>query len=82
MRLAILFLLLLLCPHSAGAQSAATFQTSAAEAILIDVDTGTVLFEKNADKLFSPASMSKIMTLEILFKKLKAARSRSTPSFR
>ena len=42
------------------------------EAILIDVDTGTVLFEKNADKLFAPASMSKIMTLEVLFKKLKA----------
>ncbi|MBI4725472.1 MAG: D-alanyl-D-alanine carboxypeptidase, partial [Rhodomicrobium sp.] len=35
-------------------------------------DTGTVLFEKNADKLFAPASMSKIMTLEILFKKLKS----------
>ncbi len=72
MRLALLFLLLLLCPHSASAQPAAGFQTSAAEAILIDVDTGTILFEKNADKLFSPASMSKIMTLEILFKKLKA----------
>jgi len=72
MRLALLFLLLLLCPHAAGAQSAGTFQTSAAEAILIDVDTGTVLFEKNADKLFAPASMSKIMTLEVLFKKLKA----------
>ncbi len=72
MRLAIFFLLLLSCPLSAGAQPSATFQTSAAEAILIDIDTGTVLFEKNADKLFSPASMSKIMTLEILFKKLKA----------
>ena len=72
MRLALFFLLLLLCPHSAGAQSAGTFQTSAAEAILVDVDTGTVLFEKNADKLFAPASMSKIMTLEVLFKKLKA----------
>ena len=72
MRLAILFLLLLLCPHSAGAQSAGTFQTSAGEAILVDVDTGSVLFEKNADKLFAPASMAKIMTLEVVFKKLKA----------
>ncbi len=72
MRLALLFLVLLFCPQSAGAQPSGGFQTSAGEAILIDVDTGTVLFEKNADKLFSPASMSKIMTLEILFKKLKA----------
>ena len=72
MRLALLFLLIILCPLSAGAQPAGTFQTSASEAILIDADTGTVLFEKNADKLFAPASMSKIMTLELLFKKLKA----------
>src|SRR5271165_2146776 len=72
MRLALLFFILLLCPQPAGAQSAGTFQTSAAEAILVDADTGTVLFEKNADKLFAPASMAKIMTLELLFKKLKA----------
>ena len=72
MRLALLFLILLLCPLSAGAQPAGTFQTSASEAILVDVDTGTVLFEKNADRLFAPASMSKIMTLEVLFKKLRA----------
>ncbi len=71
MRLVTLFLLLLLSAP-AIAQPAPSFQTAASEAILIDVDTGAVLFEKNADKLFSPASMSKIMTLEILFKKLKA----------
>jgi D-alanyl-D-alanine carboxypeptidase (penicillin-binding protein 5/6) len=50
----------------------ATFQTTATEGILIDAGTGAILFEKNADKLFAPASMSKIMTLEVLFKKLKA----------
>jgi D-alanyl-D-alanine carboxypeptidase (penicillin-binding protein 5/6) len=72
MRLAILFLILLLCPPPASADPAGGFQTSAAEAILIDMDTGATLYEKNADKLFAPASMSKIMTLELLFKKLKA----------
>jgi serine-type D-Ala-D-Ala carboxypeptidase (penicillin-binding protein 5/6) len=71
MRLAILLLMLLFAPLPANAQSAG-FQTSAGEAILIDVDSGAILFEKNADKLFAPASMSKIMTLELLFKKLKA----------
>ncbi len=55
-----------------AAQPSTAFQTGATEAILIDADTGAVLFEKNADKLFFPASMSKIMTLEILFKKLKS----------
>ncbi len=72
MRFAILLLMLLLSPPQAGAEAAGGFQTSAAEAILIDIDTGATLYEKNADKLFAPASMSKIMTLELLFKKLKA----------
>jgi len=71
MRLAILLLILILAPLPATAQNAG-FQTSAGQAILVDVDSGAVLFEKNADKLFAPASMSKIMTLELLFKKLKA----------
>ena len=42
------------------------FQTSAPYAILIDADSGTVLFEKNADKLNPPASMSKLMTTEVV----------------
>src|SRR3954453_7011224 len=42
------------------------FQTSAPYAILLDADTGTVLFEKGADKLNPPASMSKLMTVEVV----------------
>ena len=42
------------------------FQISAPYAILIDADSGTVLFEKNADKLNPPASMSKLMTTEVV----------------
>lgn len=72
MRSALIFFLIILLWHTAEAQTPAAYQTAATEAILIDIDTGAVLFEKNADKLFAPASMSKIMTLEILFKKLKA----------
>src|SRR5215468_1513126 len=68
----VLFLLVLLAQVRFAAGQPAAYQTSATEAILIDADTGAILFEKNADKLFAPASMSKIMTLEILFKKLKA----------
>jgi serine-type D-Ala-D-Ala carboxypeptidase (penicillin-binding protein 5/6) len=72
MRLFLLFLSLFVCGQLSAAEPSATFQTTASEAILIDANTGAILFEKNADKLFAPASMSKIMTLEILFKKLKA----------
>src|SRR5690242_1841793 len=42
------------------------FQISAPYAILIDADSGTVLFEKNPDKLNPPASMSKLMTVELV----------------
>ena len=42
------------------------FQISAPYAILIEADSGTVLFEKNADKLNPPASMSKLMTVELV----------------
>ncbi|MEN3377100.1 MAG: hypothetical protein V7604_2455, partial [Hyphomicrobiales bacterium] len=42
------------------------FQTSAPYAILLDAESGTVLFEKSADKLNPPASMSKLMTVEVV----------------
>ena len=37
-------------------------QITATAAILIDANTGNVLFEKNADKKMYPASTTKIMT--------------------
>jgi len=46
-------------------------ETSAREAILIDVDTGEAILEKNADDSMPPASMSKLMTLYILFQRLR-----------
>ncbi|AWB20656.1 D-alanyl-D-alanine carboxypeptidase [Methylobacterium currus] len=47
------------------------FQTLAPHAILIDADTGAVLFEKGADEPFSPASMAKLMTVEVLFDEMR-----------
>ncbi len=42
--------------------------------ILLDADTGTVLYEKNADERLPTASMSKVMTAYIVFEALKAGR--------
>jgi D-alanyl-D-alanine carboxypeptidase (penicillin-binding protein 5/6) len=53
---------------------AQNFQTQATHAILVDADSGTVLFEKAADELFAPASMAKLMTVEILFHQLDQGR--------
>jgi D-alanyl-D-alanine carboxypeptidase (penicillin-binding protein 5/6) len=48
------------------------FTTSAKYAILMDSKSGKVIFEKNADELIQPASMSKIMTMLMVFEKLKS----------
>lgn len=40
-------------------------------AILMDVSTGKVIYEKNADEILSPASITKIMTLLIIFEELE-----------
>jgi len=44
---------------------------SAGQAIIVDYDTGDALFEKNADDLVPPSSMSKLMTIYVLFDKIK-----------
>ena len=53
------------------AAPANAFETSAREALLVDMSTGTTLFEKNADQLMPPASMSKMMTTYMVFDGLK-----------
>jgi len=45
--------------------------TIADYAILLDMTTGRVLFEKNADQQMPPASMSKMMTAYMLFERLR-----------
>lgn len=67
----VLFLLFALWPSIVWAQN---FQTSVPHAILMDHETGTVLFEKAAEQLVSPASLAKLMTAELVFRDLKAGR--------
>jgi len=52
----------------------AQIETEAEYAFLMDAETKTVLFEKKADELMLPASMSKLMTLAVVFKELKEGR--------
>jgi D-alanyl-D-alanine carboxypeptidase (penicillin-binding protein 5/6) len=54
-----------------GDARAQLFDTKAPHALLMDYDSGTVLFEKAADEPFEPASMAKLMTAEYAFKELK-----------
>jgi D-alanyl-D-alanine carboxypeptidase (penicillin-binding protein 5/6) len=47
--------------------AAPQFDTPAKYAYLIDVSSGAVLFQKNADARMPPASMAKMMTVEVAF---------------
>lgn len=51
--------------------SAPTIPVSAKQALLIDLTTGTVLLEDNADTLAPPSSMSKMMTVYMVFDAVK-----------
>ena len=49
-----------------GQANAAEMEVNAKSAVLMDVATGTVLFEKNAHEALAPASVTKIMTLLLI----------------
>ncbi len=57
-----------------GAARAANIDTIAKQAILVDLTSNTVLFEKNADERMPPSSMSKIMTAYMVFEAIKGGR--------
>ncbi|BAS29414.1 D-alanyl-D-alanine carboxypeptidase family protein [Limnochorda pilosa] len=61
----------LLAPGWAVAQS---FEVAAPAAILVEADTGQVLYEKNPDKETPPASLAKIMTLLLVMEALDSGR--------
>ena len=48
--------------------------TGAKQAIVVDCDTDAVLLEKNADERMPPSSMSKLMTMYMVFDRLKQGR--------
>ncbi|MGH6829136.1 MAG: D-alanyl-D-alanine carboxypeptidase family protein, partial [Rhizomicrobium sp.] len=56
----------------------ADIQTGAEHALLMDAATGQVLWQKDGLVPMPPASMSKLMTLELLFQRLKDGRIKLT----
>jgi len=62
-----------MCGAAPAAASSAP-ETTAPIAILVDAGTGTVLFERRADDLMPPASMSKLMTQEFVFNEIVSGR--------
>lgn len=69
-RLILLFLFLLGIGNVAAMAQPAVpgaFDTKAAQALMIEASTGTILLAKNEDQPISPASLAKLMTLDVVF---------------
>ena len=71
-RFCVLVLALLAFASPAFAQ--ADFETKARFAVLTDFESGTVIFQKDADQPMEPASMAKLMTLAVVFNEIKNGR--------
>ena len=69
--LLVVFVLASILAPSAMAEPAAPPQVVSEAAILIDRDSGRVLFEQNADKRLYPASTTKIMTAVLVLENLQ-----------
>jgi serine-type D-Ala-D-Ala carboxypeptidase (penicillin-binding protein 5/6) len=69
---AVVWLVLLAASSVGRGQDLLPFETTAPHAILVDAKSGNVFFEKSADELVQPASMSKLMTMTMVFEALKA----------
>ena len=54
-----------------GQTAESAFETIAPHAVIVDYETGTVLFEKDAREAIAPASMTKIMTADLVFEALE-----------
>ncbi|MEM7301969.1 MAG: D-alanyl-D-alanine carboxypeptidase family protein [Pseudomonadota bacterium] len=55
----------------AGVHAQALFETKAKQAFLVDAASGSILFQKQAESPMPPASLAKLMTMEVVFNALK-----------
>lgn len=69
-----------LAPPPANAQSD-DFEARAERALLLDVDSESILYEKKADEPFAPGNMAKLMTLAVVFDAIKDNRTSLSASF-
>lgn len=71
---AVAFAFLLLFAAFPTTVVAQLYSTPAKQALLLDADTGTILYAKEPDARIPPASLVKIMTMEVVFYNLQNGR--------
>ena len=64
--LAVILLIAVFVPVNVSAEESLPFDVNAKSAVLMDAQTGTILYSKNADEALPPASVTKIMTLLLI----------------
>ncbi|MDS1030120.1 D-alanyl-D-alanine carboxypeptidase family protein [Bacillota bacterium LX-D] len=74
----VLTMVLTICPLSMKTAFAEEPKINAEGAIVIDADSGQILFEQNADKRWYPASTTKIMTLCLALEAVKKGQVKLT----
>tara|TARA_A100001037_G_scaffold306512_1_gene352248 strand:+ start:4161 stop:5318 length:1158 start_codon:yes stop_codon:yes gene_type:complete len=77
----IMFPLIVLVALVQSPRAVSATETAAKYAFMMDFDTGAVLLEKNAEEPTAPASMSKLMTLYMIFERLKSGSLRLEDTF-
>ncbi len=76
------FLTLIAAFALASTPAIASFDTKARGAYVVDLNTDTIILRKNAEEPLPPASMSKLMTLYMLFEALEDGRVDLSTPFR
>jgi D-alanyl-D-alanine carboxypeptidase (penicillin-binding protein 5/6) len=77
----ICWILTALLALSSAALAQASFETKAKFAVLMDEESGTVIFQKDADLPMEPASMAKLMTVAVVFNEIQNGRLSFTDEF-
>ena len=77
LRAALLLLLALALPAQAQ-----LFDTKARQTFMIDAESGTILLAKNADEPVPPASLAKLMTMEVVFDALTSGKARLDDTYK
>src|ERR1700680_1648976 len=57
------------------------FQTSIPATVLLDPDSDSLLYDKNADNSVAPESLAKLMTLEYVFNEIKQGRIKLSDTY-
>ena len=71
-----MLVLVLLMGMLPGKAAAAKLDVDAKSAVLMDVETGTVLYEQNAHEALAPASVTKVMTMLLIMEAIDSGKIR------